>query len=1147
MDKTLPKLQNISIDVAEPFVQWYRKKQPHRCALHNVAGSGFSAQLTHFFQTAPDSHIVFCATPKIADRVYAECQSFIGQQNVLLFADRESIPFSLRSPFGPITEARLKTLDTLLNGDKKLIIAPISTLFQPVADPKDLYKRCINISLSQSVELQTLADWLTEAGFRRENAIEGIGTFAIRGDIVDIYPFVTDHPVRIEFFGEEVESIRLFDVFTNRSVSRLDSIRILPMREFTYSRKMIAKATERLSTKVTGTNDFRDKLIQSWTIANELEGIEWFSHLFDLPQATILDYLTDQSSIWFYQTDSLPDTHTALTQNYTRHRERLTPEQQQCVAQTSELLYEPNELTSQCSLFKSVLSQCDKDNVEEHFSAGFQPQGISGSNIEIIRGQLHTLLQQNYNITLVSESSGHARRLGELLGEGFEALNHCTGWIEEGFYEPQSRFALFSSRKLLGQRTQKPSRVRRSKSGEITRYDALTPGDLVVHEEHGVGKFIGIEQISIQDGKRDCMVLQYQDKARLYVPIEDFSKVQKYIGAGEASMSLAKIGSGAWQKTKKKTKKALEEMAHDIIALYAKRMHLPGIAFDTDTVWQQEFEEAFVYEPTADQIRAIEEIKKDMHKPHPMDRLVCGDVGFGKTEVAMRAAFKAASAGYQVAVLAPTTILAAQHQENFQERMNNFSVSIALLSRLQSAREQKAVLQKVADGQVDILIGTHRILSADVQFKKLGLLIIDEEQRFGVRHKDRLKQMRFQVDVLSMTATPIPRTLHMSLIGSRDLSIINTPPQNRLPVETRVTEYREDIIANAIEYEMDRGGQVFFVNNRIQTLAKYKDIIEMLVPKARVVIAHGQMSGTELDRIMHGFVAGSYDVLLSTVLIENGIDIPNVNTIIINRADTMGLSQLYQLRGRVGRSSEQAFAYLLTAPRATLHNNAKRRLHALEQYTELGSGFQIAMRDLELRGAGNILGEKQHGQIAAVGFEMYCKLLKETIDEIKFGKKSIEEPGIKIDTPLEAYIPTTYIADAQSRIEVYQYITSFTDSKQAAEYEQTLGDRFGPLPQSVTNIFILMELKRQAQRLQLSKIAIHLSAKMSLTTCVDPQKQKSVLESLLSSRSCAFSLKYETPPVAVTPIGGKTATQQAEYAVELLQGLPSPKIKQPDS
>jgi transcription-repair coupling factor (superfamily II helicase) len=682
-------------------------------------------------------------------------------------------------------------------------------------------------------------------------------------------------------------------------------------------------------------------------------------------------------------------------------------------------------------------------------------------------------------------------------------------------------------------------RTRKYSAGEaLASYDELSPGDFVVHVDHGIARFAGIERTTVGTGNQDCMVLQYAEKSRLYVPLDDFHRVQKYVGKEGFAPPLSTLGSGMWERTKKRTRDSLKEMATELVELYAKRQYLDGIASGPDSVWQKEFDDAFLYDETPDQAKAIADVKKDMESRKSMDRLVCGDVGFGKTEVAMRAAFKAVMGGRQVAVLAPTTILVAQHFETFKERMASFPVRIAMLSRFLKPAEQKDVVRKLVSGEVDILVGTHRALSKDVQFKNLGLLIVDEEQRFGVKHKERLKQYRFEVDVLSMTATPIPRTLHMSLIGARDLSIIMTPPRDRLPIETHVAEYHEDLLKQAIEDELERGGQVYVVDNRISHLYRLQERIESMVPRARVIVGHGQMHEGELERVMKEFVAGRFDVLVATTIIENGLDIPNVNTIVINRADMLGLSQLYQLRGRVGRSSEQAFAWLLAPSFKSISDIALKRLRTLEQFTDLGSGFQIAMRDLEFRGAGNILGTRQSGSIVAVGFEMYCNLLKEAIDEILGRQKVVEEVPVKVDVECDAFLPTEYVPDGPTRVSLYRQLSAAKELADIDGVRDLLLDRFGALPPATVNLLHLISLKVVARPVGCERVSLSREGMLTLHVSGTDQKVRDSLQRIITMPTgLTFDVVYETPVKARAQLEPEAVEDRLAEAVRALHAM----------
>ncbi|MDD5676133.1 MAG: transcription-repair coupling factor, partial [Chitinivibrionales bacterium] len=856
--------------------------------------------------------------------------------------------------------------------------------------------------------------------------------------------------------------------------------------------------------------------------------------------------------------------------NYERHWQRVAPALQPLVSAPQQLLFSDEEISGAFDCFQRVyLDTLETPAHTAAYPCAFtEPQSLS-QNIGLFIDQLRKLKNDGFTTMMVCRNSGHAQRLVELLDEqvrplpaaadtvteetaaaGVESIDELmqiyTGYLDRGFIDALQRRAVLTDNQGPPERSLQTKLGKKPRSSDtIASFDALAPGDYVVHVDHGIGKFLGVERLSSGPLGQDCMVLLYLDNAKLYVPVTDFAKVRKYIGKDSFSPALSKLGSGQWERIKERTRDSLKEMANELIELYAKRQYMEGISFGKDTPWQREFEDAFLFEPTPDQVRAIGEVKNDMEAKKPMDRLVCGDVGFGKTEVAMRAAFKAVMAGYQVALLTPTTILAAQHFVTLTARMADFPVRIGMLSRFLGPAEQKVVLDKVKNGLVDIVVGTHRLFSKDIVFKNLGLLIIDEEQRFGVRHKEKLKQYRTGIDVLSLTATPIPRTLHLSLIGARDLSIITTPPRNRLPIETQVAAYHDDLVKTAIESELERGGQVYVVNNRIGRLEPLRDTIERLVPAARVAIAHGQMDERELAAVMKEFIAGRFDVLLSTVIIENGLDIPNVNTVIVIRADAMGLSQLYQLRGRVGRSAEQAYAYLLTPPFREVNERALRRLQALEQYTELGSGFAIAMRDLEIRGAGNILGTRQHGFIAAVGFELYCKLLEEAVHEIKGEAPAPQARRLTLEIPLRAYIPTEYIADGSTRITIYQDCALLADTAGLDDVQQSLVDRFGPMPEPVAALLLLMRIKIMAGTLSCSKIAISDAGELKLFFEGGEADVKSAVQTIVTQSDRRFEMVYEQPLCLKTTLASKEPTQAALETKLILETILAKKTPLP--
>jgi transcription-repair coupling factor (superfamily II helicase) len=1143
----LSPLSKYSTQAPFPGVAAWGAESPEVSLFNGCAGSGDAFLIAELFRSSGKTVFVSVENSKRAEVLAAECESLAGEEAVSLFPSRDAVPYNMKSPFGPVVENRFTVLSQLLSGARRIFIAPHPALLQRVPPPRDLFNRIIRLATGQELSIESLSAWLVDNNFRRETMVQDVGSFSIRGGIVDIYPFMTDGPLRLEFFGDMIESIREFDVFSQKSTGTRRSVEIYPMKEYCLSASAIEQGLSALSGFVAQHPEAADgfqKLSHQWRSLSDHDGIEWFLHHFSIPDASIIEYLRPHDTVIVWDDIIPPDRRfDECVQNYRRHLERVPEAFVPLVSPPQSLLIGTQDAMAGLTAFPRVyIGTAAAETPLYSFDCGFVEQPAFPQAIEPLVAHLSQYHQQGFDTVVVCGNEGHAQRLLELLGDACPFVTVVIGFLHRGFIDKANKRLVFADTQLFDRQPTRQIVHKKTKAGAaIPSYDSLSPGDFVVHIDHGIGRFLGIERIEAAGMKRDCMVILYQGSAKLSVPVEDFHKVQKYIGKESVAPPLSKLGSGAWERVKAKTRESLLVMAQELIDLYAKRQYFEGISFSRDTLWQKEFEDSFVYEETPDQLRAIAEVKKDMESKKPMDRLICGDVGFGKTEVAMRAAFKAVMDGYQVALLAPTTILAAQHHATLVQRMADYPVKIAMLSRFLTTKEQKAAVARVKDGAVDILVGTHRILSKDIVFKNLGLLIIDEEQRFGVRHKERLKQYRYTVDVLSMTATPIPRTLHLSLVGARDLSIINTPPRNRLPIETRVTEYHDEILKQAIENELDRGGQVYVVNNRIQTLDAVRDRVEQMVPRARVICAHGQMGeGERLERIMKEFVAGRFDVLVSTVIIENGLDIPNVNTIVVNRADTMGLSQLYQLRGRVGRSSEQAFAYLLTPPFREVAELALKRLRVLEQYTDLGSGFQIAMRDLEIRGAGNILGDHQHGFITAVGFELYCRLLEDAVKELRGEKKpsaAEKELETAVDIAVEAYIPTEYVADGGARIAIYQELSGATTIRDVDTVQQDLHDRFGPIPESVCSLLLLMRIKVLARKIGSVKVHITQDGHLRLSFEGDDALIRDRIGRIVSKTDRAVEVVSGPPVMCITALTADAVGEQALEAQSLLQSI----------
>ncbi len=1106
-------LREIRKDHLLSAVKEWADRKPDSALFKSVAGGVDAFVAADIFRSTGKAVLVLTESSRKAEVVAEECRSLVGDKHVSLLPSRDPVPYNMKSPFGPTTEARLRVFADLLDSVPAIYITPGASLLQKVLPPRELFNRIIHIEVGAEIPIERLSAWLIENGFRKEQAVSDLGTFSVRGGIVDIYPFLSDEPVRLEFWGDQIESLREFYVFSQKSVRTLRAVDVFPMSEFCFNDQQIEDALRRMQETEEGKREAAiQRLRHQWLDLGDHEGIEWFFHWFDVPDISLLDYLPSGSTVvWDDMLSPLMRMEEA-TENYVRHLDRIPEIFSPLVSAPDRLLLGHSRISDSLDRFTRIFFETKGISSDiEVFSCGTNEQPSLPPRVESLTAHLQAQHTAGFRPVIVSANLGNAERLWELIGDECPYSSVVIGVLHKGFSDKREKTLWYSESQFFNRHLRTPRRGKVKGGLPIPGFDALSPGDFVVHVDHGIARFVGVQRIEADKSPRDCMVLGFDNKAKLYVPVEDFHKVQKYIARESAMPVLSKLGSASWERLKNRTKESLREMAQDLIQLYAKRQHLEGITFSKDNYLQKEFEDSFVFDETPDQERAIKEVKKDMHDSKPMDRLVCGDVGFGKTEVSMRAAFKAVTDGYQVAVLAPTTILAMQHQATFSERMAGFPVKIEVICRFLKPKQERQIIEKAKRGEVDILIGTHRLLSKDVEFKNLGLLVVDEEQKFGVRHKEKLKQFRATIDVLSMTATPIPRTLHMSLIGARDLSIMNTPPQNRLPVETVVSEFHDELVKSAIENELERGGQVYVVHNRVKNLHIIADRIEQLVPRAKVAMAHGQMHERELETIMRQFVAGKFDVLVSTVIIENGLDITNVNTVLVNRADALGLSQLYQLRGRVGRSSEQAYAYLLTPPFRQVDETSLRRLHALEQYTELGSGFQIAMRDLEIRGAGDIIGTKQHGFIAAVGFELYCRLLEEAVREVKGEAPQDAVPPTQVEIALDAFIPAEFVSESSDRVRFYQQLSSADTTEDVKNVETEFIDRFGPVPTPVQNLLLIMQIRTLASRLGCTKVKISDDGTLVLIYEGTAERVRDQIGKVIGASQHTFEIVYEDP------------------------------------
>lgn len=1003
---------------------------------------------------------------------------------------------------------RMLTLERLIHKRRSIIVVCARALMHKLLPPRAFMEAALHFVRGAEIQLETAIEKLAHSGYRRVDMVEMKGDFALRGGILDVYPLSFDMPVRIELFGDEVDSIREFDPISQRSIEHQENeIWVVPMSEIILTPESMEHWRERTS-KIS--DEYKSpKLASDIRLLTErleqngrFDGVEGYLPLLYPHLTTLWDYLPsdvvvvlDEPYLTQAEADKLLDQARSFYEKE-RDLDRLAVPPSEMFTSFDDVLEECEKRRTMYSSLRAYsrsedppFSKRDRDATFNFRMKSFE--GLRG-NFPMFLKEIEDWGNKGYAVRIMSDNDKQAERMRDMLVErevAHVAIN--VGAISEGFVSDELKLALISDDEMFG-RFRHRRRKKRFKEGvPISSFLDLKIDDYVVHVTHGIGRYGGIRQLKIEGLPQDFLMINYAEGDVLYVPTYQMGLVQKYIGGENAQVKIDRLGGASWNRIKQRVKQSVRKLAKELLELYAIREAGKGIAFSPDQPWQREFEAAFPYEETEDQLQAIEDVKIDMEKAKPMDRLVCGDVGYGKTEVAMRAAFKAVMDEKQVAVLVPTTILAQQHFNTFTKRFAQYPVKIEMLSRFRSTKRQKEILSELKKGTVDIVIGTHRLLSNDVGFKDLGLLVIDEEQRFGVVHKERIKQMRKLVDVMTLSATPIPRTLHMSIIGARDLSVINTPPENRLPIETYVVEYDPEVVRDAVMREMDRGGQVFFVHNRVESIASIAYGLQKIVPEARIAIAHGQMPERQLEDVMMDFVSYKYDVLVCTTIIESGLDIPNVNTIIINRADALGLAQLYQLRGRVGRDRYKAYGYLFFPADRVITEDSQKRLRVIEEFTDLGSGFRIALRDLEIRGMGNILGAEQHGHMMAVGYDLYCKLLEEAIKELK-GEEIEEEIEPKISLAVAAFLPDDYVPDGSQKVALYKKIAQISNDDENADMLNELADRYGKPPAPVLRLLEIADIKRLAQKVGVSEIVSSDEAVKIIfdikRTRVDPQK-----------------------------------------------------------
>lgn len=1039
-----------------------------------------------------------------AKEIYEDYKLY--DKNVMLYPAKDIIFYSADIHGNAIVRERLKIVKRIIERKPITVIATFDSGMDKLLPLDFISQRVIQIHEENTLNLSDLSEKLIHIGYERQGQVENPGEFAIRGGIIDIFPLTEEVPYRIELWGDEIDSIRTFDVSSQRSIERVNTVTIFPAaeiilepEEMKLGLKKIDKEQEEYVKKLrlemkTEESARIQKIIAEFK--ENLEclqgsvGLESYIKFFYEETSSFFDYFTDENSIVFLDEPSrLVEKGEAVS---TEFRESMVSriEKGYILPSQMDVIYDYKTILANLSRKNAVLiSTMDHKitqlSIKKKYDISVKSVNPYNNNFEILVKDLKDWKKNGYRVILLTSSRTRAARLAEDLREyelaAFyaEDLNRevqkseilvTYGNLHKGFEYPLIKFVIISESDIFGAEKKRKKKKSNYEGKQIQSFSDLNIGDYVVHENHGLGIYRGIEKIEVDKVSKDYIKIEYGGGGVLYILATGLDVIQKYASAESRKPKLNKLNSVEWKNTKARVKGAVKDVAEELVKLYATRQAKEGHQFCQDTVWQKEFEEMFPYEETEDQLRAIEDTKRDMESKRIMDRLVCGDVGYGKTEIAIRAAFKAVSDGKQVVILVPTTILAQQHYNTFTQRMMDFPISIDMLSRFKTATEQKKTIERAKKGQLDILIGTHRVLSKDVQFKNLGLLIVDEEQRFGVTHKEKIKQIKGDIDVLTLTATPIPRTLHMSLVGIRDMSVLEEPPVDRLPIQTYVLEHNDEIIREAINRELARGGQVYYVYNRVNGIDEVANNIARLVPDANVSFAHGQMNEHTLEKIMFEFINGEIDVLVSTTIIETGLDISNVNTMIIDDADRLGLSQLYQLRGRVGRSNRTSYAFLMYRRDKLLKEIAEKRLQAIKEFTELGSGFKIAMRDLEIRGAGNLLGAEQSGHMESVGYDLYCKMLNEAVKKLKGELKEEDSFDTTVDLDMDAYIPSTYIKNEMQKLDMYKRVAGIENEEEFMDMQEELMDRFGEIPTSVNNLLNIALLKSMAHSVYVTNL-----------------------------------------------------------------------------
>lgn len=1122
------------IDKDSPLMDFIEKRGT-LFKIHGLKGSSAAYILSQVYREAHCPLVLVTADEEKAKRFFQELLFFLGPgQKLLFYPDWDFKPFEKISPPAEVTGQRWKVLYQLLSEPGAgIVVASLPAVLKRVPPREILPRWSLSISADQEFQREELIARLGGMGYSRVSLVTEMGEFAVRGHLLDIFPPSSPAPLRVEFSGDLVESVRAFDPDTQRSSEVMEEALILPVKEILFFSEFIERGVERLKARRTADPALRgsvEELLEKFQQSIPFPAVEFYQPLFYSTLESFFDFLSPQTVIFL---DEPPELEEGLTRFWEEANEawQRAGERGEFWPAPRELYLSGEEFAEQSGAFSRVAGErlqmagegpvMARLRLETDSNEGLRSDLLASKSEEGILGllalRIRSWAEKGVSTLLTCSSIRSAQRLeGMLAGHGLRvqtldkpfpswsaADSAAAGWdmtllignLSRGFVFPLAGLMLITESELFGEKRPRKHPAIRLKDHALAAFSELRLDDYVVHADHGIGIYRGLMKLRLGSEEHDFLLIEYQGGDKLYLPVYRLNLVQKYVGSGEDGPRVDKLGGTSWEKAKKRVKRSLRELAEELIKLYAIRQVIKGHSFSPGDELLKEFEASFEYEETPDQMQAIEDVQGDMGSEKPMDRLVCGDVGFGKTEVALRAAFRAIMDGKQAAVLVPTTVLAQQHYQTFARRFDPYPIRVEMLSRFLSSAEQKQVLEDLRKGKVDLVIGTHRLLQPDVFFKDLGLLVVDEEHRFGVKHKEKLKRMRSNVDVLTLTATPIPRTLQMSLGGIRDLSVIETPPEDRLAIRTYITEFDQEVIRDAVRRELRRGGQIFFVHNRVQSIGAMSALLQKLVPEARLAVAHGQMVESNLERVMLSFVKKEVDLLLTTTIIESGLDFPSANTIIINRADKLGLAQMYQLRGRVGRAKERAYAYLLVPGLSAMSSDARKRLEALQELTELGSGLKLAMHDLEIRGAGALLGDAQSGHIAAVGFDMYLQLLERAVQELK-GKEVVEEVEPEIDLPIAAFIPDDYIEDVNQRLIFYRRLSSARSEEEVEEIGKELRDRYGSWPLSLQNLLQVVNLRLLLKKARVSRVSTE-RGKVVLTfhpqSPVDPQQLVAVV------------------------------------------------------